>query len=106
MENGDSEGNAPLLAAAQRLDVAMGRRQVQQFKEELHLRLDECWRQIVNTPKVLERLFDGKIAIQGEFLRHVADPRAGDAAFRRARLATQDQHFPTVQSAPADDAAQ
>ena len=106
MENGDSEGNAPLLAAAQRLDVAMGRRQVEQVKEEVHLRFDESLGQFVDAPKVLERLLDGEFAVQGQLLRHVADARAGDPALHRAGLATKHQHFSAVEAAPADDAAQ
>ena len=52
VEEGDGEGDAPLLAARQRLDGAVVGRQVQQFEEKLHLLLDEGVRQPVDAAKV------------------------------------------------------
>lgn len=106
VKQSDGEWNASLLAAAERFDVAMTGRQIEQVKQKFHLRFDEGGRQVVDAPKVLQRLFDGEFAVQSQFLRHVADPRTGDPAFDRTRLSTKHQHFAAVEAAPANDAAE
>ena len=106
VKQSDGEGNASLLSAAERFDVAMTRRQIEQVEQELHLRFDEGGGQVVDAPKVLQRLFDGEFAIESQFLWHVADPRTGDPAFDRAGLSTEHEHLTAVEAAPANDAAE
>ena len=104
MEQGDGERDAPLLAAAQRMDVTIARRQVQQIGQKLQLRFNKARPQIIDATKVLEGLLDGEKAVQCQLLRHVTDSRAGDAALRSAGFVTQYQHLSAVE-APATDYA-
>ena len=106
VEESDGEGHSPLLAAAERLDGAVRRRQIQQFEQKLHLRLDEGGWQLVDTTEVLERLLDAEFAVQGQFLGHVAHSTPRDAALGRPGFAAEHHHFAAVETASTHDAAQ
>ncbi len=106
MEQGDGERDASLLSAAQRLDVTIAGRQVQQFGQKLQLRVDKGGPQIVDATKILESLLDGEVAEQGQLLWHVANARAGHAALRSARLVAKDQYLAAVQAATANQTAE
>lgn len=106
MEEGDGERDTSLLATTQSLDESVARWQIQQCKEELHLRLDEARRQLVDAAEILERLLDRELAVEGQLLRHVADSTARDSRFRRARLTAKDEHFAAVEASSAHNAAQ
>ncbi len=106
MEESDSEGYAALLTAAERLDAAVSGRKVKQFEQKFHLRLDELVRKAVDAAEVLERLFDGELAVEGELLRHVTDARAGNSGLRGSGLSAKYQHLAGIEAAPADDAAE
>ena len=106
VEEGDSEGYASLLTAAERLDAAVSGRKVKQFEEKFHLRLDELVRKAVDAAEVFQRLFDGELAVEGKLLRHVTDARTGNSGFRRSGLSAKNQHLAGIEAAPADDAAE
>ena len=106
MKKGDSERNAPLLAATERFDVTMTGRKVEQFEEEFHLHLNVFIWQLMETTEVFQRLLDGEFAVEGQYLRHVTDTSTGDAALFGARLTAKDVDLSTVETATANDAAE
>ena len=81
-------------------------RKVEQFEEEIHLWFDERIGQFVDASEIFQRLFDGEFAVEGQFLWHVTDSGAGNAALFGARLTTKDVHFAAVETATTDDAAE
>ena len=106
MEQSRGERDAPLLAAAQRLDDPMAGRQVQQFKQEIHLRSHERSLQLVNAAKVFESFTDSEFTVQGQFLGHVTDPGPWDATLGAAGLAAENQNFTSIETSAPYKAAQ
>jgi len=106
VEKSHSERDTALLSTAERLDKTVRRRQIEQLEQEFHLRLDEGWRQLVDTTEVFKSLLDAKFSVKGQFLGHVSDTTTRNATLYRSGLTAKHHHFTAVETATSDNTAQ